>query len=338
MKIHMDYLEGKIEQFQAQQAGFEQEKSKLIRQNETLQDKYALYKDQKEREIRELNKKLTDTQNKLKQEREKTTQMQARLNGILVEKAEIDKKRTIEDKDLYTSKLQSINQSIELRSVDSSGLMSNKSKNNTMLQKEQTSKTSVTHYNSSHHQTLSGSKTSTNDAKNGLTQMGWVSNQTITGGKKNQTTQNNQNVYQTISGDPKGNTTGSSNQTQSIKQIARKTSVGQQKIQHMSQYVSETYLKSSNFSSIQSIQGPNSTQGSQSSQSHQGAAVNISAQSQQKAKNQVLSSKLGSLMQLQQQLTQNGSSKNQNGIHQRSDSKGSNQGQGNKKVKSTSQE
>jgi len=40
MKIHMDYLENKIELFQGQMAQWESEKTKLMRQLETLQDKY----------------------------------------------------------------------------------------------------------------------------------------------------------------------------------------------------------------------------------------------------------------------------------------------------------
>ena len=39
MKIHMDYLENKIEIFQTQMATWEKEKSKLMRQLETSQDK-----------------------------------------------------------------------------------------------------------------------------------------------------------------------------------------------------------------------------------------------------------------------------------------------------------
>jgi predicted RNase H-like nuclease (RuvC/YqgF family) len=69
MKIHMDYLEGKIEQFQAQMTQWEKEKMKLDRQLETSLDKYKLIKDQKDREVKDMTRKLTDIQNKFKAEK-----------------------------------------------------------------------------------------------------------------------------------------------------------------------------------------------------------------------------------------------------------------------------
>ena len=45
MKIHMDYLENKIEQFQAQINGWDREKQKLERAAETANDKLKLIKD-----------------------------------------------------------------------------------------------------------------------------------------------------------------------------------------------------------------------------------------------------------------------------------------------------
>ena len=45
MKIHMDYLDGKIEGFNAQLAGWETEKIKLTQRLETSNDKFKLYKE-----------------------------------------------------------------------------------------------------------------------------------------------------------------------------------------------------------------------------------------------------------------------------------------------------
>lgn len=45
MKIHMDYLEGKIEQFQAQFPKLEKENQKLERYLQTANDKIKLIKD-----------------------------------------------------------------------------------------------------------------------------------------------------------------------------------------------------------------------------------------------------------------------------------------------------
>ena len=66
MKIHMDYLENKIEIFQTQMATWEKEKSKLLRQLETSQDKLQLIKENKDREIKELGRKLESLGSKLK--------------------------------------------------------------------------------------------------------------------------------------------------------------------------------------------------------------------------------------------------------------------------------
>ena len=45
MKIHMDYLEGKVEQLQAQQATWEKEQKKITNQLEMSQEKIKLIKD-----------------------------------------------------------------------------------------------------------------------------------------------------------------------------------------------------------------------------------------------------------------------------------------------------
>ena len=66
MKIHMDYLENKIELFQAQMQQWEKEKAKLLRQYETAKDKLALIRESKDKEIRDLNRKVSDITQKLK--------------------------------------------------------------------------------------------------------------------------------------------------------------------------------------------------------------------------------------------------------------------------------
>lgn len=69
MKIHMDYLENKIEQFQAQVSGWDKEKQKLERQLETATDKLKLIKDSKDRELKDVSKRLADVTGKLKMEK-----------------------------------------------------------------------------------------------------------------------------------------------------------------------------------------------------------------------------------------------------------------------------
>ena len=79
MKIHMDYLENKIEQFQAQISGWDREKQKLERAAETANDKLKLIKDQKEREIKDLSKKLSDVTSRLKSERWKNADLEHKV-------------------------------------------------------------------------------------------------------------------------------------------------------------------------------------------------------------------------------------------------------------------
>lgn len=67
MKIHMDYLENKIELFQAQVESWEQTEAKLRRQTETAQDKLTLIKESKDREIKDLSRKLTENSAMLKE-------------------------------------------------------------------------------------------------------------------------------------------------------------------------------------------------------------------------------------------------------------------------------
>jgi len=66
MKIHMDYLENKIELFQGQMQAWEKEKSKVLRQYETAKDKLSLIRQSKDIEIKDLNRKITDANIKIK--------------------------------------------------------------------------------------------------------------------------------------------------------------------------------------------------------------------------------------------------------------------------------
>jgi chromosome segregation ATPase len=80
MKIHMDYLENKIELFQAQASTWEKEKARLIRQLETATDKLALVKESKDREIKDLNRKLTEMGNKLSSQLQRTNEVERKLS------------------------------------------------------------------------------------------------------------------------------------------------------------------------------------------------------------------------------------------------------------------
>ena len=58
---------------------WEHEKSKLLRSVETAQDKLSLVKDNKDREIKDLNRKMTDITGKLKIQMNKTTEVEHKL-------------------------------------------------------------------------------------------------------------------------------------------------------------------------------------------------------------------------------------------------------------------
>lgn len=66
MKIHMDYLEGKIEAFAAQQDQAADLNESLQKRLETAQDKLKMVKEQRDREARDAGKKLQDAQGKIK--------------------------------------------------------------------------------------------------------------------------------------------------------------------------------------------------------------------------------------------------------------------------------
>lgn len=64
MKIHMDYLEGKIEQLQAQAGGSGDSQSQLMRQLEISQEKIKLIKDARAKEQKEAQKKIEEEKQK----------------------------------------------------------------------------------------------------------------------------------------------------------------------------------------------------------------------------------------------------------------------------------
>ena len=80
MKIHMDYLENKIELFQGQMQAWEKEKAKLARQYETAKDKLSLIRESKDREIKDLNRKITEMSKKLQTQVQKTSEFERKLN------------------------------------------------------------------------------------------------------------------------------------------------------------------------------------------------------------------------------------------------------------------
>lgn len=80
MKIHMDYLENKLELFQGQMQAWDKEKTKLERQYETAKDKLSLVRESKDREIKDLNKKITDISMKLKSQVQKSNEFERKLN------------------------------------------------------------------------------------------------------------------------------------------------------------------------------------------------------------------------------------------------------------------
>lgn len=94
-------------------ANWEKEKTKLQRTLETAQDKLSLVKDAKERETRDLNRKLNDLTNKLNLQLTRTTEVEQQLNL---------------ERDNFQHKLQSMNSSVEYKSTDHSGILSSKSK------------------------------------------------------------------------------------------------------------------------------------------------------------------------------------------------------------------
>lgn len=66
MKIHMDYLEGKIEQLAAQLDEQQEISDALEKKALTAQDKIKMIKEAKDREVKELNRKLAESREKCK--------------------------------------------------------------------------------------------------------------------------------------------------------------------------------------------------------------------------------------------------------------------------------
>ena len=117
MKIHMDYLENKIELFQPQVQQWEQTEAKLKRQVETAQDKLSLVKENKDREIKDLSRKLAESTARLKEHMKKSTELERQLSKM--------------EWDQNYSKARgsgtTVNNSVEFRSIDHSGIQSSKS-------------------------------------------------------------------------------------------------------------------------------------------------------------------------------------------------------------------
>lgn len=80
-------------------------------------DKIKLIKEQKEREIKELQKKLNDVVKRLSAEKEQTNEL---------------KQKMAHERDLFSIKLRTMNTSIEHSSADISGTQSSKSKSKNM--------------------------------------------------------------------------------------------------------------------------------------------------------------------------------------------------------------
>ena len=113
MKIHMDYLENKIELFQAQASKWESTEAKLKRQAETAQDKLLMIKENKDHEIKDLSRKLSESTARLKESMQKSTELERQMNQI-----ELDQRY---------AKARTMNNSMEFRSIDHSGIQSSKS-------------------------------------------------------------------------------------------------------------------------------------------------------------------------------------------------------------------
>ena len=99
MKIHMDYLENKIELFQAQMQQWDKEKSKLQRSAEMAQEKLQLIKENKDREIKDLNRKLSELASKLKAQVQKTGELQDKIN---------------QERDSFKQKVRLMNNSVDM--------------------------------------------------------------------------------------------------------------------------------------------------------------------------------------------------------------------------------
>ena len=59
---------------------WEKEKAKLLRQYETAKDKLSLIRESKDREIKDLNRKITDMSKKLQSQVQKTSEFERKLN------------------------------------------------------------------------------------------------------------------------------------------------------------------------------------------------------------------------------------------------------------------
>ena len=94
MKIHMDYLEGKIELMTSQAAQQESICNKLQKQLQVANDKIKLMKESKERDSKDTKKHLTEST-------ERQRKLEARVADL--------ERQTVEDRSYYTQKLISQN-------------------------------------------------------------------------------------------------------------------------------------------------------------------------------------------------------------------------------------
>ncbi len=99
----MDYLEGKIEQFQTKLPSFEKETQKLERQIEISNEKLKLIKDQKERDAKYFTKQITALKQRLIAEHEHIQMLENKIK---------------QDTDVFTNKINDLSYSIELRQID----------------------------------------------------------------------------------------------------------------------------------------------------------------------------------------------------------------------------
>lgn len=86
MKIHMDYLEAKVEKFEKDQKNVEDETAGLSRQIESLQDKLALLRgdrDDKDKQLKKLKMNNDELRSKLKSLEMQNDQMSLKIEQNL---------------------------------------------------------------------------------------------------------------------------------------------------------------------------------------------------------------------------------------------------------------
>lgn len=96
---------------------WEQEKAKLLRQYDTAKDKLSLVRESKDKEIKDLNRKITDISSKLKTQVQKTSEFERKLN---------------QERDSYNQKVRSVNNSVDYKQSTENSIKS-KQKNSKYL-------------------------------------------------------------------------------------------------------------------------------------------------------------------------------------------------------------